>query len=184
MRMILEEKNIINRRTVRRSDPEPPLASDGWELHPQTTALLLLPAITTSSSSFLAINTFYYKYFFKKEENNYTLFCFCFFCAFASIFGSKSVVLVGRGARIFLPLGAGYPSYATATPQIEGLNVFEEDLYAMSVEENTFQPQLQQLIIGREITFKKKGLDLNSRPLSQNHFLSRAQIIKYNFYLV
>jgi len=53
----------------------------------------------------------------------------------------------------------------------------------MSVEENTFQLQLQlQLIIGSKITFKEKGPDLNSRPLSQDCFFStRAQNIKLQF---
>jgi len=48
----------------------------------------------------------------------------------------------------------------------------------MSVEGNTFQPKLQQLIIGGEITFKEMGPDLNSRPLSQDCFSTRAQNIK------
>jgi len=49
------------------------------------------------------------------------------------------VTFVGEDARIFFVPGAGCPRYTNAPPQIEGLSVFEEDLYAMSVEENTFQ---------------------------------------------
>jgi len=50
----------------------------------------------------------------KKEQNNYSK-CPAFAsCALLHLFfTSISVVFVDRGARIFLPKGAGYPSYAT-----------------------------------------------------------------------
>jgi len=42
------------------------------------------------------------------------MFCFCFFCAFASIFHLKLCSFVGGGSKYFLPPGAG----TLATPLI------------------------------------------------------------------
>jgi len=54
------EKDVKYRFSVGGSAPEPPLASGGWGLLPQTPVLLLPPTITTFSSSFLALNAVYY----------------------------------------------------------------------------------------------------------------------------
>jgi len=52
-------KKYKSRLSVMGSATEPPFASGGWGLHPQTPVLLLPPTITTSSSSFLVLNAFY-----------------------------------------------------------------------------------------------------------------------------
>jgi len=43
LKMRIFGKNLENRRSVGGSAPNPPLASGGWRLRPQTPALLLLP---------------------------------------------------------------------------------------------------------------------------------------------
>jgi len=56
-----------------------------------------------------------------------------------------------RAQEHFLPLGAECPiAYRTTPPQIEGLNAFEEDLYAMSTaanhaRRNHFQTEVPRL---------------------------------------
>jgi len=60
-------KNCKNRLSVEGSAPEPPFASSGWGLRPQTTAFLLPPTITNLSSSFLVLNAF-----FRSKENQVT----------------------------------------------------------------------------------------------------------------
>jgi len=57
--MCFLEKDVENRLSVGGSAAEPPLASGGWGLRPQTPALLLSSTITTLSSSFLALNAVY-----------------------------------------------------------------------------------------------------------------------------
>jgi len=53
-------KNCKNHLSVGGSASEPPIASGGWGLRPQTPALLLPPTITTLTSSlFLVVNAFY-----------------------------------------------------------------------------------------------------------------------------
>jgi len=83
------EKDVKYRFSVGCSAPEPPLASGGWGIRPQTPALLLPPTITTLSSSFLALNVYYYliitTYFkiitFKKEQ----IFYLQNFCGYFSL---------------------------------------------------------------------------------------------------
>jgi len=49
-----------NRLSIGGSAPEPPYASGGWGLHPQTPGSLLTSTIQTLSCSFLAFNAFHY----------------------------------------------------------------------------------------------------------------------------
>jgi len=43
------------------------------------------------------------------------MFCLCFYCALVpTVYTSNSVVFLNGSAKIFLPLGAGYSSYANA----------------------------------------------------------------------
>jgi len=83
-------------------------------------------------------------------------------------------MFVGRGARIFL-LSL---EQVTLTLRHCKLNVFVKDIYAMSVEENTFHPHLQQQIMSDKITFKEKSPDLNSKPLSKDRFLCKGDKYK------
>jgi len=52
-------KNCKNRLSVGGYAIEPPFASGGWGLCPQTPALLRPPIIITLSSLFLVLNAFY-----------------------------------------------------------------------------------------------------------------------------
>jgi len=52
----LEKKYL----SVGGSASEPPFASGGWELRPQTPTLLLLLIIASLSSSFIVLHVFYF----------------------------------------------------------------------------------------------------------------------------
>jgi len=59
--MYFLEKSCKIAAAPRRSVPEPPLASGGWGLFPQTLELLLsLTDVDSSESAFLALTLFYY----------------------------------------------------------------------------------------------------------------------------
>jgi len=76
------EKNVKIVSASRTPSPEPPFASSGWGLRPQTLALLLYPTITALSSLFLVLIAFYAL----KKTTNYSK-CSAFASsAFAPIF--------------------------------------------------------------------------------------------------
>jgi len=60
MRIFRKKKTVKSRLSVGGSALEPPFASGGWGIRPQTPALLLPPAIMTSLNSFLLLNAFHY----------------------------------------------------------------------------------------------------------------------------
>jgi len=94
------EKDVRNRLSVGGPAPEPPLASGGWGLGPQTPALFLSPTITTLSSSFLALNAVYYL----QKRTNFAS------SKFLQLFStSNSIVLLARAAKIFLVPGHRLP---------------------------------------------------------------------------
>jgi len=94
--------------------PRTLLASGGWGLRPQTLTLLLLSAdvdLLVCDSSVKRILLLRKITEFITQQ----LFCYCFLYALLRIFFTEnSTVFVGRGAKIVLPPGAGYPRYAIA----------------------------------------------------------------------
>jgi len=98
-------KTVKNRLSVEGSTLEPPLASDGSGIRPQTPALLLPLLLQLCQSLFLALKCV----LLPSKKNN-----FCLFETFAPIFHFKLCRFAWQGAQeYFLPQGAGYPSYAT-----------------------------------------------------------------------
>jgi len=81
------EKDVKNRLSIKGSTSEPPLASGGWELRPQTPALLLLPTIKTLSSLFLTLNSVYYLQ--KRTNFAYSKYLQLFFTSNTVVFGDR-----------------------------------------------------------------------------------------------
>jgi len=71
------KKNLENRRIVEGSAPQPPLASGGWSLRPQTPELLLSSPVTvTFSKAFVALTSL----LSKRNKKNLEIAIMFYFC--------------------------------------------------------------------------------------------------------